>query len=236
MTEWFKIVNEYLGWGDPCVDGYWFVGLEESDEFPDPNIKPEFYEQYKKEDPYVSKEYKENLKIHKGRDRWWILSEIMVGLKNLKAGKEINFDKKETDDYLKNVLFEKGSKVFQANLYPLGRKRFGSSFKDHYSKTFGINQNEYKRYYSIVSETRFPQLYKFWKQCSPRFTVCFGKAEWETFKLLFLKQEEKEFRQEQCIIIFTNSKIILTPYLNYQFIKNGREGLKQLIKILYEFY
>lgn len=219
VTEHFEILNDFMGIGEPA-GGIWFVGLEEAYQWNE-NVEDDkkWYDRY--QDRYFcieageiggsAKEYGKGFtKIYD------IMSKILTGLKT--NPDEFNGWK----GYRDNVLFQKGSGVFQTNLYPLGKKRL-AEWPPHYERIFGFGKSGMDRYLSIVREQRFPKLRAFWEESRPFSTICFGVAGWVDFGRLFELGAE-EFEEEDLVRIYKKRKIIFTPFFDYRHMSHKRIG------------
>lgn len=219
VTEHFEILNDFMGIGEPA-GGIWFVGLEEAYQWNE-NVEDDkkWYDRY--QDRYFcieageiggsAKEYGKGFtKIYD------IMSKILTGLKT-------NLDEfNGWKGYRDNVLFQKGSGVFQTNLYPLGKKRL-AAWPPHYERIFGFGKSDINRYLSIVREQRFPKLRAFWGKSRPLSTICFGVAGWGDFVNLF-ELDKVEFREEDSIRVYERQKIIFTPFFDYRYMSHKRIG------------
>lgn len=206
-----------MGIGEPS-GGIWFVGLEEAYQW-NKNAEDDkkWYDRYK--DGYFcietgeidgsAKEY--GIGFTKIYD---IMSKILTGLEN--NSDEYGGWKR----YRANVLFQKGSGVFQANLYPLGKKSL-DEWPAHYEEIFGFGKTDIKKYLSIVREQRFPQLRRFWKKSRPLSTICFGVVGWADFAELF-ELDKEEFEEDDSIRVYEKQKIIFTPFFDYRHMSHQR--------------
>lgn len=210
-------MHNFMGIGEPA-GGIWFVGLEEAYQWKK-NVEDDkkWYDRYR--DRYFCIEVGEieGSAIAYGRGFtkiYDIMSKILTGLEN---------DSDEYDGwkrYRANVLFQKGSGVFQANVYPLGKKSL-DEWPAHYEEIFGFGKTDIKKYLSIVREQRFPRLRAFWKESSPLSTICFGVAGWGDFAKLF-ELDNEEFEEEDSIRVYEKRRFIFTPFLDYRHMGHRR--------------
>ncbi len=217
VTDHFEILNNFMGVGEPS-GGIWFVGLEEAYQWnKDVEKDKKDYERYKDrhfcieagEIEASAKRYgKRFTKIYD------IMSKILVGLQNDPDGRD------GWKRYRDNILFQKGSGVFQANLYPLGKKRL-DEWPSHYEKIFGLGKSDIKKYLSLVREQRFPSLRAFWKESSPLSTICFGVAGWDDFVQLF-ELDKEVFEEEDLIRTYKKQRIIFTLFFDYRHMNHRR--------------
>ena len=218
MTDHFEILNNFMGIGEPS-GGIWFVGLEEAYQWKK-NVEDDkkWYERYK--DRYFCIDAGEidasANEYGKGFTKIYdIMSKILIGLKN---GPKHEYN--GWKGYRANILFQKRSGVFQANLYPLGKKRL-DEWPAHYEKVFGFGKSDTKKYLSVIREQRFPKLRVFWKESRPLSTICFGKAGWDDFLRLF-ELDKEEFREEDSIRVYKKQRIIFTPFFDYRHMNHSR--------------
>lgn len=226
VTDHFEILNNFIGIGEPS-GGIWFVGLEEAYRWR-MNVEDdkENYERYK--DMYFcvdESEVEKSAKEHGKRFTkiYDIMSKILSGLKRDPKGEYNGWR-----EYRANILFQKGSGVFQANLYPLGKKRL-DEWPEHYEKIFGVGKRDINKYLSIVREQRFPRLRVFWNQSRPLSTICFGVAGWDDFVQLF-ELDKEGFGEEDSIRVYKKQRIILTPFFDYRHMSHRR--IARVINIL----
>ena len=217
VTEHFEILNNFMGIGEPA-GGIWFVGLEEAYQW-NKNVEDDkkWYDRYK--DRYFCIETGEIDRSAKEYGKGFtkiydIMSKILTGLKT--NPDEFNGWKR----YRAKVLFQKGSGVFQTNLYPLGKKRL-AEWPPHYERIFGFGKNDIDRYLSIVREQRFPKLRAFWKKSRPLSTICFGVAGWGDFVNLF-ELDKEEFMEEDSIRVYKKQKTIFSPFFDYRHMSHKR--------------
>lgn len=219
VTEHFEILNNFMGIGEPA-GGIWFVGLEEAYQWRK-NVEDdkEIYGRCK--DRYFcveAREIKQNADEYGNRFTkiYDIMSKILTGLKA--NPDEFNDWKRYRD----NVLFQKGSRVFQTNLYPLGKKRL-AEWPPYYERIFGFGKSDIDRYLTIVREQRFPKLRAFWEESRPLSSICFGIAGWVDFGQL-LELGAEEFEENDLVRIYEKRKIILTPFFDYRHMSHKRIG------------
>lgn len=218
MTDHFEILNNFMGIGEPS-GGIWFVGLEEAYQWKK-NVEDDkkWYDRYK--DRYFCIETGEIDRSAKEYGKGFtkiydIMSKILTRLKS-----DPKYEYNGWKRYRDNVLLQKGSRVFQANLYPLGKKCLGK-WPAHYEEIFGFGKCDIKNYLSVVREQRFPKLRAFWKESRPLSTICFGVAGWGDFVRLF-ELDKEEFKEEGWIRVYKRQKIIFTPFFDYRHMSHKR--------------
>lgn len=218
VTEHFEILNNFMGIGEPA-GGIWFVGLEEAYQW-NKNVEDDkkWYDRYK--DRYFCIEAGEIDRSAKEYGKGFtkiydIMSKILTGLENSPKN-ECHVWR----EYRANVLLQRGSRVFQANLYPLGKKSL-DEWPAHYEEIFGFGKTDIKKHLSIVREQRFPELRRFWKESRPFSTICFGVVGWADFGELF-ELDKDEFEEDDSIRVYEKRKIIFTPFFDYRHMSHQR--------------
>lgn len=211
-------MNNFMGIGEPA-GGIWFVGLEEAYQW-NKNVEDDkkWYDRYK--DRYFCIETGEIDRSAKEYGKGFtkiydIMSKILTGLED-SPKRECNGWR----EYRANVLFQKGSGVFQANLYPLGKKRL-AEWPPHYEEIFGFGKNDIDRYLSIVREQRFPKLRAFWKKSRPLSTICFGVVGWADFGDLF-ELDKDEFEEDDSIRVYKKQRTVFSPFFDYRHMSHKR--------------
>lgn len=138
----FEIVNGYLGWGDPGEKGIWFVGIEEAGEWGKPETEHPIEEKMNELD-------RARKQIERFKDRtkgnWYSCDATDTQYKPRRTPVFPNVAKivckfsaseKDCEKYRKNHLFREGCRVFQANLFPIG-KRKTTEWPEYYKQLFG---------------------------------------------------------------------------------------------------
>ena len=208
MTEYFDILNEFKGSGEP-QGGVWFVGLEEAHKWDlskENHIK--MIKEYKEKNVCVDKNTIKNNAEKYGRKFtkiFDIMSKIIVGIMQTEEDWKVYWKV-----YRNETLLQKGSSVFQANLYPLGKNKL-KEWPLNYKVWFGFEKAEKNKYVEYVRKTRFPMLKKYWEECTPQLTVCFGEVGWSDFECLF-GLKKVEYKNHESFKLFLEKKIILTPF------------------------
>jgi hypothetical protein len=132
-----------------------------------------------------------------------------------------HLDKTRIDIILKNELYNKVSKIFKLNLFPLAKTDIGWN-KDFENK-FNITKDEY---YDLLFENRKSFLKEIVKQFSPKTIICFSPKEYsDLFIDVFFENKisinyEKDFivlnngkRANIKILYSNNLKVIIIPFL-----------------------
>ncbi|MBX3236661.1 MAG: hypothetical protein KF814_10940 [Nitrospiraceae bacterium] len=206
-TEYFSIVNEFFGWGDPGsqeTPGIWFIGIEEGGAWPNAELlrdkgltsaglTPEatltLSQSHIKiyQARYEGKAFLETTPEIKNRwknSRWQgprrisrIVSELS---RRFEECRDHNPDE-PWEYYEVNMLWEKGSSVCQANLYPIGRPKLRGWFP-HYTQLFGLHQEEWERNKIQICGPRLEKLRELWRTHQPQATICFGLSYQQHFK------------------------------------------------------
>ncbi len=140
FTEEFYCLLQYIGWGDPN-GGLWTMGIEEAEEWIKDEeisnldlvrkkIKENFCKEYEPV-PNQQKITKEEKAKKKKNDQVRDVSaKIACGI-----SASCRDWQRHWMDYKKDRLWKKGSKVFNGNLYPLGRKSLKKSFQ-HFTQSY----------------------------------------------------------------------------------------------------
>lgn len=224
MNDYFHIVNKCLGWGDPPIEGIFFIGLEEASSWDDSGadkIKIERLKQcldqglygepiddgvLKKNREHFTKKSKEEQSRKRFSDVPRIMSKVI-----LESGFDQGFKSTaKAEDYWFNKLFQKGSRVFQANLYPLGKPRLKDELFENTLTLFDINSAQYS---ALIHDNieRFNRIRQFREHCKPAVTICFGKAGWTDFRGVF-GLEAISSSTDNSFEVHKNERIILAPF------------------------
>lgn len=230
MTEYFNVINEYLGWGDPAQGGLWFVGLEEAGESKEKDIielrqrlNGRLYE------PIVAGQLRKNYETYCSEGKRYTTTNLIMSKIVIHSGFEKEYE--DPREYWFGKLFQEGSKVFQSNLYPLGKNSWDGEFPSHYKDLFGFENNKESRksYEKTVSEKRWKLLKDLWDKRKPSVTICFGKIGWTTFKEIFDLQEpcDKKYGME----FYEQQRVVLTPFfVSHQMSEKRIEKLSETLK------
>lgn len=201
-TRAFEEVNNYLGTGDPS-GGVWFIGLEEGEAWEDSSEKEimEFY--VGREFAYVTDKERAAFSIGGQKIREFMCKMVQPFSDQFKA--------KSWNDFHKEVLWEKGYGVFQANLYPIG-KPFRNVWLPHFKTLFGFGPEDRQEYEKYVRGTRFKKISLMRQESVPQATICFGMSGWDDFKLLLNLNQSPSKELFKNVICYENEKVILTPH------------------------
>lgn len=206
----FVAANRYLGWGEPR-HGVWFVGLEEADSWYDEPAEQVIsrYECLGEVSPATTQLDFATL----GRAGAQIrerTSQIMCAVSE--AAQHVAPDERWRW-YLKQRLWRVGSRTFQANLYPLGKKSLDQeSWPAQFEQLFGFGPKDEAAYKAIVAVTRFPRLRARWLEDTPLATICFGKYGWDDFAKVFeLVSTPREFASGK-VRVYDAERVILTHF------------------------
>lgn len=214
----FEIVNGYLGWGDPGEKGIWFVGIEEADEWG----KPEkgYHEENEMEELDRARKQIERFKdFTKGG--WYSCDTTDADYKptgtpvfrNI-AQIVCKFSASERDlrRYREDHLFREGCRVFQANLFPLGKPK-STDWPELYKQLFGYGKDDIKLYEKEVEKTRFGKMFQRWSESKPQATICLGRGYVDKFKNLFgLPEQFKDLHPY--ILCDESRKILITQHFS----------------------
>ena len=216
-TGLFKIVNEFIGCG-PSHAPIWFIGIEEAHEWSeDPEKDREQYEKYVRGrfpeevgtiKNQAEKEGRQYTKIYD------IMTKLVIAIE---SPDRLNFA--GWKEYRNGKLLQAHDIVFQANLFPLGKKSDAGGWPTHYKKLFGLGKEDRAEYEHIVRRDRFPLLRSAWQNDAPVITVCFGLGKWDLFEeLLRPSGASKAF--DNCKV-YEKSGIVLTPFFKYRFMPHS---------------
>ena len=210
--ERFDILNNFLGFGHPSAP-IWFIGLEEAGGWSaDPTRDAEMYRLYARGWFHLEPGTIADKARSCGR-RYTKVYEIMSKIVVAVLGETCAVDWRA---YRDQRLFVEGGEVFQANLYPLGKKSL-ATWPSEYRDLFDISSIE--AYYSAVRETRLPLLRHLHEQSQPRITICFGKTAWPDFMaLLNLGHGTREARG---VYFVYSGGVVLSPFFSYRSIRNA---------------
>jgi hypothetical protein len=217
----FELVSRYMGWGDPGDRGLWFVGIEEGS-----------YTLQSRED--ILERQKDV--VTEGEITYRPSSEPMVpgGRRFSDWGGHIpawvskiatRLSKRQLDwrEYRENWLWMPGSRVFNANLYPLPKQRVVTK-TPQYVSLFGVNTSDVAHYQNRC-EVRHRRLGTFWKSKRPTATICFGKGEWPKFKDVFglVGNPAKTSRDSKVECYEVDGRVvILTPFFGNSGMSDAR--------------
>jgi hypothetical protein len=219
----FKRLLFYCGQGNP-QNALAFVGVEGGDSGDKSEIKLDFSTEKEKQSFYKKylgqKLYQEeecywdevnNNNNNKSSDKkyyspiWRVSSQICVGL-NTDEWK----NKKIWGEFENNGWGKNDSGTCFTNLYPLEKRKLTKSHSDKLFKIFNIGNST--EYYKIVKCKRFPLLRNQLKKTQA--IICYGKSEWDNFKIVFDLKDKKPQKEEQFFVTYETdkNKIILTRH------------------------
>jgi hypothetical protein len=211
--ELFDVLNNFFGWGDPN-GGVWFIGLEEALAWTKES-EPAIRELHGKTHVFAKND---DWDANKGSGIRDYTSKIVQPL-------SVSYSNKTWRDYRDNQMWLDGSRLFQANLWPLGKKNL-KTWPAEYSELFGFGPDDREDYYHAVRATRFPRLRDYWMKQKPAATICFGVSGWKEFVRIFELNTANAhwLKGDERLGAFENEKIILTPFMG-QGMSNDRAKL-----------
>lgn len=227
LTPELEIALKYLGWGDPgsrADRGLWFIGIEEAIAWGGGNASDRALDAIRAEiakfgeglgDRHIE-QVTHAPEGEKGRPIRQYTTKIIWGVLQNKQGLT-------QDSYARERLWREGSKILQANLYPLGKPELKSDWPAHYKEIFGLGKDQLAEYVNLVRTIRFPFLYKLWESYSPQATVCFGNTYASDFQLAFRLHDWN--RDADPLLINDGKRVILTPH----FSSYGKGGMNDKI-------
>jgi hypothetical protein len=203
-TPAFECVNRCLGWGEPAR-ALWFIGLEEGSDSTSASTQAEVIEWY------AARGNPEFLPCDDAMDYSTLKHEgALIRSYTSRIANAVSRSPENTwQEYRTRRLWKTGCRLFQANLYPLGKARrrdWGSNFGELY----GFSDRE--TYETHVRRTRFAKIKLLWKQSEAQAVVCFGKEAWEDCRKIFDVKSLVEVIAEGTIHVHRPEKVILTPF------------------------
>ncbi|MDR3668349.1 MAG: hypothetical protein P4L35_16015 [Ignavibacteriaceae bacterium] len=170
MNDNFKVFSQFLGLGK-VNSKLWFVEIEEYGE----TIKERGLADQLK---YRSEQ---RSYFNNAPDK----SPVWKAIVELLYQKYSKSNKPSMGDFRKELfLDEEHSHFFLTDLMPLPQSN-PQDWSDKYKKLFGYGKDDYLKYLSDVRSTRYPIIYRKWKEVKPRVTVCFGSSHWDEYVNLF---------------------------------------------------
>jgi len=188
--ENMNILNNFIGYGNPCAD-FWFMGIEEHSIDKNLNMLEEkerfkiYCKKYNKvQSPFYLTNEELSAKMQEEDKKNAKKSKTYEGY--IKMYNEILKNKKQNNFESENI-GTKESKFFILNLYPLPRATTNSNYNNFikeyiYAGTF----NEWKKKYW---NERKKYISNFRNNYNPKFIFCFGTSRWNDFEKLFGKFE-----------------------------------------------
>ena len=165
-TKAFHAVNNYLGWGDPS-GGLWFIGIEEASGWENAKNGQGVVSFYKTRCPYeIGTKTDWSKKGPKGKQIRDFTSKIVAPLSRAINGKS-------WEEYRDEYLWLKGRKVFQANLFPIGKPK-QAGWNRRFKTLFGFGSNQQYEYREYVRNLRYPLIQDLRAKFKPQAIVCFG--------------------------------------------------------------
>jgi hypothetical protein len=189
-----RVVNDWLGWGDPQL-GLWFIGVEEGTTFTAAKIGA-----------MRGRTYQPVENVRKRNSPVAIRTASVVCRLN---------GHPDAATYRNTRMGWSGSRVFNGNVYPLGRPSV-VCWPDSYVDLLGVTHADYvMRAESLLKKrrTRFQALRR---SCRPQAIVCFGKSCWREFEDIFVtpgsspRQSNGDFN----FVVYDADRVILTPHFS----------------------
>ena len=240
FTKEFYCLLDFIGWGDP-YNGIWTIGIEEGGVWCIENMKEK--EKFiilcgkDKNEKYdldyvrlcINKNFcKEYIYANDEEDFKWPIANASAKI-GCALSESFSDKKRDWRKYRNCKLWREGSKIFNGNLYPLGKKSLQENFPECYIDLFGIDYKNINEYYAKVEKYRFKKIKKFYKKCKPQAVICYGKTYWREFKKVFGLEEYSEKRDNE-FEIYAKEKIILTRH----FSRIPNATIDKIIRILIE--
>jgi len=196
----FEVVNSWVGWGDP-LGGLWTIGIEEGEPF-----RPELISKMQEYHPFIyTGHYGKEERLH---DFGYTVAKIAAPLVNAKW-----------NTYAHNFMWDKGSKVFTGNYYPLG-KPGTHTWPDWYKDLFELTRDEYKKNEKFYMNIRIQCFREFRKQQRPQAIVCLGKTLWGKFEKMFVQYPNNFYYPIRGVKVFLKDNVILTYHSSHGWLTN----------------
>lgn len=212
-TEEFRILNDWIGWGDPN-NGIWFVGVEAGGGWTcDSESSIQERRTMIRQWGGVNYSQYEDLKARDDDDDGQgVYFPIAVG--TAKVASKISESNEDWYKYRKNRLWLNSTGVFNTNMLPIGKRSLGE-WPSGYKSLFGCTSEEYAGCLDKVLEYRSQRLKRLKEQCNPQAIVCFGKSHWSDFKkFLSLDSADKQDVVNMSCQLYKSQKIILTRHFS----------------------
>src|SRR5262245_50796899 len=187
-------INSWLGWGDPDA-GLWFVGIEEGAKFSPLKIAA-----------MRGRRYSPVLEVRERRSPIALRTARIVCLL---AGTE------DAREYARARMGWPGSKVFNANLFPIGKPSL-SAWPSNYKRLLGVTRAEYLARRDTLSAERAAFFRQLRADRQPQAVICFGKSCWTRFEEVFVRASARPRRPDRTldILAYESDRVILTPHFS----------------------
>ncbi len=225
FTEEFWTVMKYLGWGDPDAV-IWTIGIEEAQPWcscEDTEDKDFEYIRWKIKNKFneeiipVKNKCKPDFKIA------GVVADIFYEF----------YGYKRKEDFQKCLLWKKGSRISNINIYPLGKASLSKSYPECYEKLFGLTRDCLDNYFEAVEKKRYESIRKRWTELRRKnnlITICYGISGWNEFKKVFkLEQDTPEKFCNGNILKYEDKRVILCPHLSRRFSATYKEEIKRTL-------
>lgn len=204
-NRYFQKVNHCLGWGDPDA-GLWFIGIEEGAEY---SCTDEIDRNIPDGTEFMTINPGDTNTNRKRHNAYPVMSYMSKFASRLTDAYHDNWSA-----YRTNILWQKGSRICQANLYPLGKPKRAIWPPDNL-KLFGLEGCTQREYINYVRETRFKYLKQSWDRHAAIATICFGITCWDDFRRVFsLELSDKENFLAGKVELYHTSRIALIPHFS----------------------
>jgi hypothetical protein len=245
IEENIEALVNYLGWGDPSA-GVWFIGLEEAFAWSNPQNNPENalteYKQLLKKnrswdyERLTPEKRKELLPLWKNQRLRFRIAQICLAKAKALNISKIDTRSEEFCNFATQCIFNKGSGVFCANIYPIGKPQF-TVVPSQYRDLFGVeNIKAYREKRTAFARNRLERLELLRKEQKPKAIICHGKAEWKTFQeWLKLKPDSlKPIYSSKALMITETAdrtRVILSHHLSWRI---SGDDLAKIVEFLPE--
>ena len=217
FTREFEIVLNYLGWGDP-EPTILTIGVEEKETWC--SKETNIHEVKQK----IRKNFSKRIIQSKGPHVFSIAHPIAKILSSLRS----DYKNDDWRFYRDNILWTKGSKVANINLFPLGKDRLKAKLPCCYKELFGIGQNDIKEYETLVRKIRYKKIVEFRNSTNIKAIICYGKSYWKEFESLL--EVNKGIDINSNIRIYEDERIILTRHFSNGFSDSLALAISNILK------
>jgi hypothetical protein len=205
-------VCQHIGWGDPAENGLFFVGIEETLSWRAEDIARHSENSVQEGGLtyYAAEGNPDDRPRTKTRIPQWVSK---IACRTSKSFRN-HADSKAWSKYSDQRLWMKGSGVFNANLFPLGKPRT-KDWPEGYKTLFDVGSKETAEYEAAVRQIRYPALRKFWTSRRPAATVAFGKRYWPKFESAFDLNGFNSLSSDGRLKFYPDKRFILAPFFGY---------------------
>ena len=116
-------------------------------------------------------------------------------------------------EYARERMGWRGSGVFNANLFPLGKPSL-AEWPASYSRLLGVSRSEYEAVREDLYAERAKLFRRMRRKYQPQAVVCFGKSCWSRFEEVFVTAPARWVQPDRSLDIhaYESDRVILTPH------------------------